>query len=394
MSVTNFISSINLTGEHTPNEWLSKAEEGHVSGHSSARRLGKDVRYGSDSPVGTLRQLGPGNQDWKERRFERIIGRSSALEAVLEEVERVAPADSTVLIQGETGTGKEVIAHAIHNLSSRCGRAFVTVNCAAIPLDLLESELFGHEKGAFTGAIAQKIGRFEMGDTGTLFLDEIGDLPLALQPKLLRVLQEQEFERLGSGRTHHINVRLVAATHRDLTQMVARNEFRNDLYYRLNVFPVVVPPLRERREDIPKLVLHFVDVFSRRMNKRIEQIPQTTMDAFIAYPWPGNIRELQNLIERSVIRSDHGVLPNPLPSSQTSPIPTVAPQGTLREHEATLILETLRAAGGMIGGPRGAAARLGLKRTTLVSKMKRLGIYRPRYQRLIHEVDEGPELAV
>src|ERR1700758_4503608 len=394
MSVTNFISSINLTGEHTPNEWLSKAEEGHVSGHSSARRLGKDVRYGSDSPVGTLQELGSGNQDWKERRFERIIGRSSALEAVLEEVERVAPADSTVLIQGETGTGKEVIAHAIHNLSSRCGRAFVTVNCAAIPLDLLESELFGHEKGAFTGAIAQKIGRFEMGDTGTLFLDEIGDLPLALQPKLLRVLQEQEFERLGSGRTHHINVRLVAATHRDPAQMVSRNEFRSDLYYRLNVFPVQVPPLRERREDIRQLVQHFVEVFARRMGKHIEQIPETTMNAFIAYPWPGNVRELQNLIERAVIRSDGGVLPNPLPTSQRNATPPIAAQGTLRDHEAALILQTLRAAGGMIGGPQGAAARLGLKRTTLVSKMKKLGIYRPRNQRLMDEFNEESEVTI
>jgi transcriptional regulator with GAF, ATPase, and Fis domain len=262
---------------------------------------------------------------------------------------------------------------------------------AAIPFDLLESELFGHEKGAFTGAVAQKIGRFEMADAGTFFLDEIGDLPLALQPKLLRVLQEQEFERLGSGRTHHINVRLVAATHRDLAQMVARHEFRSDLYYRLNVFPVVLPPLRERREDIRQLVLHFAEVFARRMGKHIEQIPKTTMNAFIAYPWPGNIRELQNLIERSVIRSDDGVLPNPLPPSQTNTIPTVAPQGTLREYEATLILETLRAAGGMIGGPRGAAARLGLKRTTLVSKMKRLGIYRPRPQGSTDAFQEGSE---
>jgi transcriptional regulator with GAF, ATPase, and Fis domain len=309
-------------------------------------------------------------------------------------VQRVAPTDSTVLVLGETGTGKELIAHAIHNLSARCGRPFVKVNCAAIPFDLLESELFGHEKGAFTGAIAQKLGRFEMADTGTLFLDEIGDLPLALQPKLLRVLQEQEFERLGSGRTHHINVRLVVATHRDLAQMVARNEFRSDLYYRLNVFPVLAPPLRDRREDIRQLVRHFAEVFARRMGKHIEQIPETTMDAFIAYPWPGNVRELQNLIERAVIRSDDGVLPNPLPPSQTNTVPTVAPQGTLREYEATLILETLRAAGGMIGGPRGAAARLGLKRTTLVSKMKRLGIYQPRYQRLIDEVDEGPKLAL
>jgi formate hydrogenlyase transcriptional activator len=330
--------------------------------------------------VGTVERLRSDERDDRDRQFDHIVGNSPALELALAEVQRVAPTDSTVLVLGETGTGKELIAHAIHNLSARCGRPFVKVNCAAIPFELLESELFGHEKGAFTGAVAQKIGRFEMADTGTLFLDEIGDLPLALQPKLLRVLQEQDFERLGSGRTHHINMRLVAATHRDLAQMVARNEFRSDLYYRLNVFPVVVPPLRERREDIRQLVLHFAEVFARRMGKHIEQIPETTMDAFIAYPWPGNVRELQNLIERAVIRSDEGVLPNPLPASQANTVSTVAPQGTLHEYEATLILQTLRAAGGMIGGPRGAAARLGLKRTTLVSKMKRLGIYRPRYQ--------------
>ncbi len=344
--------------------------------------------------MGAFERLRSDERDDRDRQFDHIVGNSPALESALAEVQRVAPTDSTVLVLGETGTGKELIAHAIHNLSARCGRPFVKVNCAAIPFDLLESELFGHEKGAFTGAVAQKLGRFEMADTGTLFLDEIGDLPLAVQPKLLRVLQEQEFERLGSARTHHINVRLVAATHRDLAQMVARTEFRSDLYYRLNVFPVVVPPLRERREDIRQLVLHFAEVFARRMGKHIEQIPETTVDAFIAYPWPGNVRELQNLIERAVIRSDDGVLPNPLPPSQTNTVPTVAPQGTLREYEATLILETLRAAGGMIGGPGGAAARLGLKRTTLVSKMKRLGIYRPRYQRLIHGVNEGPELAV
>ena len=266
--------------------------------------------------MGSVERLRSGEQDERDRQFDQIVGSSPALESVLAEVERVAPTDSTVLVLGETGTGKELIAHAIHNLSPRCGRPFVKLNCAAIPFDLLESELFGHEKGAFTGAVAQKVGRFEMADTGTLFLDEIGDLPLALQPKLLRVLQEQEFERLGSGRTHHINVRLVAATHRDLAQMVARNEFRSDLYYRLNVFPVLVPPLRERREDIRQLVLHFVEVFSRRMGKRIEQIPQTTMNAFTAYDWPGNVRELQNLVERAVIRSDNGVLPNPLPTPQ------------------------------------------------------------------------------
>jgi formate hydrogenlyase transcriptional activator len=329
-----------------------------------------------------------------ECRFEQIIGHSPALQSVQEEVERVAPTDSTALVLGETGTGKELIAHAIHNLSARCGRPFIKLNCAAIPFDLLESELFGHEKGAFTGAVAQKIGRFEMADTGTVFLDEIGDLPLALQPKLLRVLQEQEFERLGSGRTHHVNVRLVAATHRDLTEMVARNEFRSDLYYRLNVFPVLVPPLRERREDIPLLVSHFVEVFARRMGKRIDRIPEKTTNALMAYDWPGNVRELQNLIERAVIRSDNGVLPNPLPRSEEDAHTTTCSEGTFMDSQRALILQTLRTAGGMIGGPQGAAARLGLKRTTLVSKMKKLGIYRPRRQGFIEEFNEGSELAM
>ena len=249
-----------------------------------------------------------------ERRFEEIVGSSPSLKIALAEVARVAPTDSTVLILGETGTGKELIARAVHNLSGRCGRPFIKLNCAAIPFDLLESELFGHEKGAFTGAIAAKIGRFEMADTGTVFLDEIGDIPLALQPKLLRVLQEKEFERLGSGRTHQINVRLIAATHRDLTEMIRRREFRSDLYYRLHVFPVRVPPLRERREDIQPLVSHFVETFARRMAKHIDRVPQATMTALVAYSWPGNVRELQNLIERAVIRSDRGVLPNPLSS--------------------------------------------------------------------------------
>jgi transcriptional regulator with GAF, ATPase, and Fis domain len=247
--------------------------------------------------------------------FDGTVGRSRALLEVLELVRTVAPTDSTVLIQGETGTGKELIAHTIHNLSSRSGRAFVRVNCAAIPLDLLESELFGHEKGAFTGAIAQRVGRFELADKGTLFLDEVGDIPAALQPKLLRVLQEQEFEPLGSTRTRKVDVRLVAATHRDLSDMVKRSEFRSDLYYRLNVFPVLLPPLRDRREDIWPLIMHFVKVFGRRIGKQIVDIPATTMSALISYQWPGNIRELQNLIERAVILSDDGVLPNPLPAA-------------------------------------------------------------------------------
>src|ERR1700679_1688680 len=256
-------------------------------------------------------------EDRPDRRFERIIGNSAALESVLDQVEQVASTDSTVLIEGETGTGKELVAHAIHNGSQRVGRAFIKLNCAAIPLDLLESELFGHGKGAFTGAIAQKIGRFEMADKGTLFLDEVGDIPTALQPKLLRVLQEQEFERLGSGRTHKVDVRLVAATNRNLGKMVARGQFRSDLYYRLNVFPIVVPALRERREDIPALVTHFVKVFSRRMGKQVDSIPPETMTAFEWYSWPGNIRELQNLVERAVILSRDCVLPNPFHKEQT-----------------------------------------------------------------------------
>jgi len=312
-----------------------------------------------------------------ERRFEQVIGNSHALEAVLEQVERVAPTDSTVLIQGETGTGKELIAHAIHNISSRCGRPFVRLNCAAIPLDLLESELFGHEKGAFTGAIAQKIGRFELADKGTLFLDEVGDIPPALQPKLLRVLQEQEFERLGSTRTHQVDVRLVAATNRDLAEMVNRGQFRSDLYYRLNVFPVQLPPLRARTEDIPALVMHFVEVFGRRMGRQIERIPAETMSALNSYQWPGNIRELQNLVERAVILSNDGVLPNPLPATgtQTAIVSTAAT--TLRESERSLILQTLEEVRWVIGGPKGAAAKLGLKRTTLIHKMQKLGIRRP-----------------
>jgi len=313
-----------------------------------------------------------------------IIGNSPALKYVLAEVERVAPTDSTVLVLGETGTGKELMARAIHDLSARRGCPFVRVNCAAIPFDLLESELFGHEKGAFTGAIAQKIGRFEMADAGTLFLDEIGDLPLALQPKLLRVLQEQEFERLGSGRTHRINVRLVAATHRDLTDMVARKEFRSDLYYRLNVFPIELPPLRERPADIPQLISHFVKDFARRMHKSIRLIPSETMAAFISYSWPGNVRELQNLIERAVIRSNDGVLPNSLLGLERTP---AWPQkkatlsrtpGTFSDSMRSLILRTLEDAGWVVGGPGGAAARLGLPRTSLLSKMKKLGISRPR----------------
>jgi formate hydrogenlyase transcriptional activator len=322
------------------------------------------------------------------------------LESVLAEVERVAPTDSTVLVLGETGTGKELIARAIHNISPRCGRPFVKLNCAAIPFDLLESELFGHERGAFTGAVAQRVGRFEMADSGTLFLDEIGDLPLSLQPKLLRVLQEQEFERLGSGQTRHINVRLVTATHRDLSQMVARNEFRSDLYYRLNVFPILIPPLRERSGDIHQLVLHFVEVFSRRMGKKIHDIPQATMDAFTSYDWPGNVRELQNLVERAVIRSDEGVLPNPVSTPQSlwnsalksgpnslpaSPSDKMIGQRTfadtksndsLEEIQRKHILSVLERTDWVISGDSGAGAILDIHPNTLRSLMNRLGIRR------------------
>jgi formate hydrogenlyase transcriptional activator len=326
--------------------------------------------------VGTLVHSIPGNRDTKAHWFDQIIGTSGALETVLEKVELVAPTDSTVLVQGETGTGKELIARAIHSLSQRCGRSFIAVNCAAIPFDLLESELFGHEKGAFTGAIAQKVGRFEMANRGTLFLDEIGDIPLALQPKLLRVLQEQKFERLGSGQTHQVDVRLVAATHRNLEEMIKHNQFRSDLYYRLNVFPITLPPLRERSDDIVPLVMHYVEVFARRMRKTIEHVPDKTLAAFKYYSWPGNVRELQNVVERAVILSKDGSLPNPL-TSTTSDVPSEnLGLTTLRASQRSLILQTLEAVNWVIGGAEGAAAKLGVPRTTLVSKMRKLGISR------------------
>ena len=328
--------------------------------------------------MGALERLGTVDPVSDERRFEQVIGNSPALEAVLEQVERVAPADSTVLIQGETGTGKELIAHAIHGLSSRCGRPFVRLNCAAIPLDLLESELFGHERGAFTGAIGQKIGRFELADKGTLFLDEVGDIPPALQPKLLRVLQEQEFERLGSTRTHQVDVRLVAATNRNLVDMVKRNEFRSDLYYRLNVFPIPLPPLRERREDIPALVEHFVEIYARRMNKQIEHIPPETMSTLITYQWPGNIRELQNFIERSVILTSGNVLQPPLASLNSAAEAESLGAITLEDAERVHIRKTLEQTRWVVAGPNGAAARLGIKRSTLYFRMQKLGISRTK----------------
>ena len=326
--------------------------------------------------MAAVARFGSADQDRDPRKFEQIIGSSPALESVLEQVEQVAPTDSTALIQGETGTGKELIARAIHNLSARCGRPFVKLNCAAIPFDLLESELFGHERGAFTGAIAQKIGRFELADKGTLFLDEVGDIPPGLQPKLLRVLQEQEFERLGSTRTHQVDVRLVAATNRNLAEMVKRNEFRSDLYYRLNVFPLPLPPLRARREDIPALVEHFVDIYARRMGKQIEQIPPETMSALTWYQWPGNIRELQNFIERSVILTSGSVLHAPLANLKSAPEAESLGAITLEDAERDHIRKTLEHTRWVVAGPNGAAARLGIKRSTLYFRMQKLGISR------------------
>ena len=313
-----------------------------------------------------------------EQNFEEIIGKSSRLKAVLESVRIVAPADSTVLIQGETGTGKEMIARAIHNLSPRKGQAFVKVNCAAIPSGLLESELFGHERGAFTGAIAQKIGRFELAHKGTLFLDEVGDIPLELQPKLLRVLQEQEFERLGSTRTQRIDVRLLAATNANLGQMVVEKKFRSDLYYRLKVFPIDVPPLRERRDDIPLLVRYFANKYARRMGKQIESIPKDAMDALSHYAWPGNIRELQNLMERAALLTSGPSLKVPLAEILVGSDLHVHGDGNvLKQAEREQIVRALRESNWIVGGAHGAAARLGLKRTSLAYKMQRLGISRP-----------------
>ena len=311
-----------------------------------------------------------------EYRFTEIVGESAAIKNVLRQVEIAAPADTTVLIQGETGTGKELIARALHNLSGRHERTFVKLNCAAIPSGLLESELFGHEKGAFTGAVAQKVGRFELADGGTLFLDEIGDIPLELQPKLLRVLQEQEFERLGATRTVRVDVRLVAATNRDLAKMMAAGQFRSDLYYRLNVFPITLPTLRERREDIPLLVRYFVKQHARRLKRSIEAIPTEAMAALTGYPWPGNVRELENFIERSVLLS-----PGPnlrvAADELKAPVEIASTDGTLAQAERDHILSVLEQTKWVIGGPSGAAAKLGMKRTTLISRMQKLGISRP-----------------
>jgi formate hydrogenlyase transcriptional activator len=326
-----------------------------------------------------------------EFNFEEIIGESGSLKTALGQVELVAPAGTTALILGETGTGKELIARAIHDLSPRRERTFVKINCAAIPSGLLESELFGHERGAFTGAINQKIGRFELADHGTLFLDEVGDIPLELQPKLLRVLQEHEFERLGSNRTQRVDVRVVAATNGDLSKLVAEKAFRSDLYYRLNVFPIQIPPLRERREDIPLLVRYFVQKFSRRLNKIVAYVPADAMDALVNYAWPGNVRELENLVERAVLLSPGKELRVPLSEIKSASVsdgfPTPGPAatfaattssiGTLEEAERQHILRALRQTEWRIAGTKGAAAVLGMKRTTLQARMRKLGIRRP-----------------
>ena len=343
-----------------------RGREGSSACHSSAEPL--------ESYVAFDQYLDP-RSDARESRsgFEGIVGSSSALHEVLEHIRTVAPTDSTVLIEGETGTGKELIAQAIHNLSQRRQRPFVKLNCAAIPLGLLESELFGHEKGAFTGAVSQKLGRFEAADGGTLFLDEIGDIPLELQAKLLRVLQEQEFERLGSTYTRRVNVRVVAATNQDLAGLVAEKLFRMDLYYRLNVFPIALPPLRHRQEDIPMLVAHFVKRYAASMAKRIQKMASNAMEELLRYPWPGNIRELQNVIERAVILTNGDVLVlSPLPTHAAFSIEPI----TLADAERDHILNALRESKWVVGGAAGAAARLGLKRTTLISKMRKRGLSR------------------
>ncbi len=311
-----------------------------------------------------------------EYSFEEIVGESSALKRILKQVETVAPTDATVLILGETGTGKELIARAIHNLSPRREHMFVKFNCAAIPTGLLESELFGHEKGAFTGASAQRLGRLDLAHQGTLFLDEVGDIPLELQPKLLRALQEKEFERLGSTRTIPVDVRLIAATNRDLSKMVKDGEFRSDLYYRLKVFPIIVPPLRERREDIPLLVRYFVQKHAFRMNKRIETIPPEAMDALVKWDWPGNVRELGNFLERAVILTRGSILHVPLSELRAPEETESLPSATLEAIEREHILRVLRETHGVIAGPRGAAARLGMNRSTLNSRMRKLKISR------------------
>ena len=326
------------------------------------------------------RQFSP-ESEMNEYCFEGIIGKSPAIQKVLEQVAIVAPTDATVLLYGETGTGKELVANAIHSLSCRRGRAFIRMNCAAIPSGLLESEMFGHEKGAFTGALIQKKGRFELADHGSLFLDEIGDISLELQPKLLRAVQEQEFERLGSARTIQVNVRIIAATHRDLPAMIREDKFREDLFYRFNVFPIEIPPLRDRREDIPLLVQYFVARLSRRMGRQIRSIPERMMQTLVNCPWNGNVRELANLLERAVILSRGDKLEVPIAALQGSYSPSSSvPAGSFQDAERKVIIEAMRSASGRVAGNGGAAERLGLKRTTLQNKMRRLGITKAQYQ--------------
>jgi formate hydrogenlyase transcriptional activator len=317
-----------------------------------------------------------------ENCFEDIVGKSPALRKVLEHVAIVAPTDSTVLLHGETGTGKELVARAIHNLSCRRDRPYVRMNCAAIPSGLLESELFGHERGAFTGALMQRKGRFELADRGTLFLDEIGDISLELQPKLLRAVQEQEFERLGSASTIKVNVRMIAATHHDLRAMIQEEKFREDLFYRFNVFPIEIPPLRERREDIPLLVNYFVSKLSQRMGKQITSVSRQTMDVLTNHSWRGNVRELANFIERAVIvtRGEELEIPAAMLPTASETVVAVSSPSSFRQAESSVIIDALRAASGRIAGRGGAAERLGLKRTTLQNKIRRLGIAKAQYQ--------------
>jgi formate hydrogenlyase transcriptional activator len=356
----------NPSVQHLADEWRRSAGEDGPAGHTRGPENFQSFSFLEGDSAGE-----PG--------FDGIVGRSKALRTVLQEIKTVAPTDSTVLIYGETGTGKELIARAIHELSPRRTNAFVKLNCAAIPTGLLESELFGHEKGAFTGAIAQRVGRFEIANHGTAFLDEIGEIPLELQPKLLRVLQEREFERLGSARTLYTDARLIAATHRDLAAMVEGQKFRSDLFFRLNVFPVRVPPLRERRQDIPLLVGYFVRQFAGRMKRIYESVSSETIRVLCEYDWPGNIRELQNLLERAVILSPGPVLRVPVHDLHRRPV-AVAQNGqhqTLEEAERAHILRTLKGTRWVLGGPNGAAARLGINRSTLQFRMKKLGIVRP-----------------
>jgi len=311
--------------------------------------------------------------------FDEIIGDSPELEEVLRQVTIVAPSDATVLLLGETGTGKELVARALHRMSARRAEAFIKLNCAAIPGDLLENELFGHEEGAFTHAVTQKMGTLQLADHGTLFLDEIGEMPIEIQPKLLRVLQDQEFEPLGSTRTLRVNIRLIAATNRDLSRSIREGKFRTDLFYRLNVFPIRLPPLRQRRSDIPKLLAHFLDKYSKRMNKHIQTVPRDTLEALINWNWPGNVRELENFVERSLVLTSGTVLQAPLSELEGRSLPTIESEleTVQREH----IIRVLRECRGLISGPEGAAARLGMKRTTLQSKMERLGISPADYRR-------------